>query len=97
MTNHPNRSNTSFRFIAFDTISGQSRAHAATAQEALALASVGLPDAAFLEVLDCGDGGRVVWNGAGLLRFARLAHSTVFHGDGYAASHNPLPAIALAV
>lgn len=100
MTNHPNRSNASFRFIAFDMITGQSMAHAATAAEALAKAGAGSTD--FTEVLDCGDNGRKVWTGGTEptnpvpLSKARAAHRAVFRGAGYADSHNPLPAIPLA-
>ena len=102
MANHPNRSTASFRFIAFSTITGQPEAHAASASAALELASKHLPDAAFLEVLDCGENGRKVWTGGVSptnpvpLHKARAMHTTVFRGNGYAESVNPLPAVASA-
>lgn len=101
MTNHPNRSTASFRFVAFSTITGQPEAHAASASAALALASKDLQNADFLEVLDCGENGRKVWTGGVIptnpipLHKARTGHTTVFRGAGYAESFNPLPAIAL--
>lgn len=64
MTNHPNRSAANFRFIAFSTITGQSLAHAATVEKALSLALAvhKLPNADFLEILDCEANGRKVWS-----------------------------------
>ncbi|MEJ0046987.1 MAG: hypothetical protein WDN04_13365 [Rhodospirillales bacterium] len=102
MTNHPNRSNADFRFIAFSTVTGTSQAHAASARVALALAAEGLSDTDFLEVLDCEENGRKVWTGGTTprnpipLHKARALHSTVFRGAGYAEHPtDAFPAIAL--
>ena len=89
MTNHPNRSSANFRFIAFSTVTGQSLAHAATVEKAISLAVNGqkLPNADFLEVLDCAENGRKVWSGGAtpsnpvLLTTARRLHPTVFRGS----------------
>jgi hypothetical protein len=91
-----------FRFIAFSTITGQSRAYAGTAQEALSLATKHPPDADFIEILDCGENGKKVWTGGSVpinpvpLYKARALHPTVFRGAGYANSHNPLAPVPLA-
>lgn len=96
MTNHPNRSSASFRFIAFSMIHQSSVAHATTAAEALRLATERLPDTRFIEILDCGANGRKVWTGGGdpanpvPLYKARHLHQTVFRGDGYADDHAPI-------
>lgn len=90
-----------FRFVAFSTITGQPQAYAATAEEALMIATKHLPDADFIEVLDCGDNGKKIWTGSSLpispvlLYKARKLHRTVFRGPGYATSHHPLPAISM--
>jgi hypothetical protein len=90
-----------YRFVAFSTINGLPQAHAGTAAAALRLAAIGLPDAGFLEVLDCGDNGGKVWTGGVTptrpvaLHKARELHRTAFRGAGYASSHNPLPAVPL--
>lgn len=92
-----------YRFIAFSTISGVPETHARTLGAALALALVGRPDTAFLEVLDCGVTGQLVWSGHAfpsrpmLLHKARDGRLTVFRGDGYAFSVDPLPAVPLAL
>ena len=92
MTNHPNRSSASFRFIAFDMATGQSMAHADLMSEALALATRGKvvsPDSDFIEVLARGDGGLKVWTGGVQqtnpvpLHKARALYTTVFRGPGY--------------
>jgi hypothetical protein len=87
-----------FKFVAFDMIAGQPQAHAKTAQEALALATEHLPNADFIEVLDCGDNGQKIWTGGSLptnpvaLRKARALHRTVFRGPGYGS----VPVVTLA-
>ncbi|MDA8232762.1 MAG: hypothetical protein M0006_15635 [Magnetospirillum sp.] len=93
MTNHPNRSTISFRFIAFSTVSGNSLFRAATAVEArdMAIKEHHLDDDAYVEVLDCGENGRKVWDRGLPLHQAREGHEVVFRGAGY--PH--LPAIAL--
>ncbi len=102
MVNHPNRGGASFQFIVFDMITGQPMAHAKTVGEALALATKHLPDADFIEILDCGENGKKVWTGGSqptnpvALYKARPLHCTVFRGAGYANSHNPFPAVPLA-
>lgn len=97
----PNRGNASYRFIAFDMITGQSMSHAETAR--LALQKAGGDSTDFTEVLDCAENGRKVWTG-GIqptnpvpLHMARKLHRTVFRGSGYAKSYNPLPAVELGV
>jgi hypothetical protein len=90
MVNHPNRSAASFRFIGFDMVTGQSIAHADTARGALALATECLPNADFIEVIDCGENGRTVWYGGvgetasnpAPLCKARTRYATVFRGVG---------------
>lgn len=102
MTNHPNRSNATFRFIAFSLITQQPVAHAATAAEAVKLATADARDADYIEVLACGENGRKIWTGGVSpvtpvpLYKARALHHTMFRGAGYAEGYNPLPAIALA-
>jgi hypothetical protein len=97
MVNHPNRSNASYRFIAFFMITLQPAAHAATAKDAMELASRDLPDTDFIEVLDCGDNGRKIWTGGVQpanpvpLHKARALHTTVFRGAGYAESWPAIP------
>ena len=99
MVNHPNRGAGNFRFIAFFMITGQPQAYARTAEEALALATQHLPNADFIEVLDCGDNGKKVWTGGSSpsnpvpLHKARPLHRTAFRGSGYA---ERFPPIALA-
>ena len=101
MVNHPNRGAASFQFVAFYMITGQPQAHAKTAREALTLAIKHLPNADYIEILDCGDNGKKVWTGGSwptnpaALHKARPLHHVVFRGSGYASSHNPLPAIPL--
>jgi hypothetical protein len=102
VVNHPNRGGGSFQFIAYDMITGLPQAHAKTAGGALALAAEHLPNADFIEVLDCGDNGKKVWTGGSIptnpvpLYKARPLHRTVFRGAGYAENHNPFPAVPLA-
>jgi len=89
MTNHPNRNPTAARFVAFSTITGTPEAYAATAALALAKAIRNLPNADFIEVLDCGENGRKIWSGGVEppnpvpLHKARELHPTVFRGTGY--------------
>ncbi len=85
MVNHPNRSIAPYRFIAWSTITQAPVAHAATLEEALALARLHLhPD--FTEVLACGNYGRAAWSDSRLadrpLRLfeARRIHPTAFAG-----------------
>lgn len=91
MTNHPNRSTASFRFIAFSTVTGQSLFRAASAEAARdgAVESHRLDNADFIEVIDCGDGGRKVWNEAVPVHKARARNRVVFRGGGHHRHHLP--------
>ena len=100
MTNHPKRSSVSYRFIAFSTITGQSLQRAATAADVLAEAIRfnRLDDGSFVEVLDCGDDGRKIWNAGVPVEKARKLHRAVYRGGGYAepqAAVTDLPTIPL--
>jgi hypothetical protein len=87
-----------FRYIAFFMITGFTEAHAATPEAAKDLAARHLPNADFIEVLDCGANGLKVWTGGVEpanpvpLHRARARHTTVYRGAGYAPAR---PAVAL--
>lgn len=100
MVNHPNRGHAPYRFIAWSTISQAAVAHAATLEEAVALAR---PHVApeFTEVLACGNHGRVLWRDSQdpgrpiLLHVARRLYRTLYAGhvaSDHAASQPTWPA-----
>lgn len=92
-----------FRYIAFCMVTQEPLARAETAAQALTRACSfnELPDADYIEVLDCGENGRKIWTGGVFptnpipLYKSRRMHRTVFRGAGYAESHNPWPAVDL--
>lgn len=71
------------RFVAFSTIDGAPLAYAASTDEAIRLASRHLPNADFVEVLDCGDAGSCIVSGFVPLATARQSYATAFRGTGY--------------